>query len=208
MSRPFTIGLFSLACLTALSTALSTGAPAFAEGNAESGLEVFGGGITKTNPQGFNPGQYSQAGAGAVMIKKDALQQVSWFKSRRQVSIEDDSPIVSHSGGAGGGGGAPLSPASFGSNLGGMRMPTNLKQATFGHMVTPELPQAPAARPLMRASQGAFPGKQATANAGNFSAPRAAASYGNSYASAPAVSAASDFEAARVRDVKARLLGR
>jgi hypothetical protein len=204
MSRPFTIGLFSLACLTALSTAISTAAPAFAEGNAESGLEVFGGGITKTNPQGFNPGQYSQAGAGAVMIKKDALQQVSWFKSRRQVSIEDDTPIVSRSGG----GGAALSPASFGSNLGGMRMPTNLKQATFGHMVTPEMPSAPPARPLMRAAQGALPGKQATANVGNFSAPRPAASYGNSYGTAPGVSSAADFEAARVRDVKARLLGR
>jgi hypothetical protein len=204
----FKLETLGLAAFCSLAMAIGA-TPAQAQSNTD--LEVFGGGLTKAHTQGFGV----TAGAGSYSIRKDALEPVSWYKSRRQVYIEDNSPIVSRQGGgpAGGfGNQASLTPATFGGSgamAGAMGAPQNLTPANFAPMVKPEL--APA-RPIMRARQGALQSPPAVANAGVLSAPvreaapANAASY-SSYGGSKTVVSDSDFQAARVRDVKARLLG-
>jgi hypothetical protein len=210
----FKLETLGLAAFCSLAMAIGA-TPAQAQGNTD--LEVFGGGLTKTHTQGFNASQGFgvTAGAGSYSVRKDALEPVSWYKSRRQVYIEDNSPIVSRQGGgpAGGfGNQASLTPATFGGSgamAGAMGAPQNLAPANFGPIVKPEQAQA---RPIMRARQGGLQSQPAVANAGVLNAPvreaapANAASY-SSYSGSKTVVSDSDFQAARVRDVKARLLG-
>lgn len=198
--------------LSALTLSTCAGS-AMAQGK-NTDLEVFGGGLTKSNPQGFSVGQGygNNPNSGAFTIKKDALEQVTWFKSRRQVSIEDDGPIVTdrRTGGFSSNAGArgALSPATFGGSnaLGGaLSAPRNLQQAQFGPMTRPERPQA---RPIMHGGQLASPGKLAASNSAQTPAarPAAQANYGG-YNNAPAAMGDYGSSSAHIREVKARLLG-
>jgi hypothetical protein len=191
--------------------------PALAQGVGLDASDSQGGiqGVTNapSTLQGFNVAKYSSNGTGSVSIKRDALPQATWFKSRRQVTIEDDSPIVSHSGGGGGSGlGNGLSQAGFGSNLGGA--PTYnmaLKPANFGGLSRPDL------TPVHSTIHGpmAAPPMQARPMAISQTLPQApvrqmapAASYGGGYGgAAKPVATTMDYQTAHTRDVKARLLG-
>jgi hypothetical protein len=201
------------------------GMPAYAQSNGQGNadLEVFGGGLAKQHAQGAGnsgsgQGSGGTPGGGTFTIHKDALEHVSWYKSRRQVSIENESPIVTVRGGGQGNGAltAPsgLMPATFGGNsgsYGAMGAPRNLQPAHLGPMTRPALAQA---RPLMHGSRGGSQGKPmvsnppvaAAPNNGRTQPPAAPASYKN-YGGAPPASSEADFNAARIREVKARLLG-
>jgi hypothetical protein len=216
----FTLHRLSMASLASLAISLGlatlAAVPAQAQGKTNSDLEIFGGGLVKNHPQGFTIGGNGiRPGSSAFAIRKDALEQVTWYKSRRQVSIEDESPIVTIRSGSGQGNGAygkaQLTPATFGGSgamASAMGAPRNLIPAQFGPMVKPELAQA---RPLMHSSNGTSQGKPGGSNAAIASAPgrstptSAPTTYGG-YKGGPAVSASTEFEAAHLREVKARLL--
>jgi len=185
------------------------GAPALAQGK-NTDLEVFGGGIAKTNAQGFNvgPGRAANPQSGALNIRRDALEKVTWFKSRRQVSIEDDGPIVTDRRTGGGMAvQANLSPAGFGNTnaMSGSLAPRNLSRAQFGPMTRPEIPQA---RPIMRPGLVASPGKLAASGAQTAAPmrPPAQANYGG-YGQAQGSSGGYSASSEHIREVKAKLLG-
>lgn len=178
-------------------------------------MEVFGGGMAKTNMQGFNVGRgYSNAPApGSMTINKDALEHVSWYKAPRQFYIVDDGPTVSVRGGGGARGG--LTPATFGGSnalAGAIGAPRNLTQANLGPFTRPEPSQA---RPIMHTGKGATRAYTAPSNAMSVNASMAsrtpaaapvAASYGG-YRGAQATTGESGGDQGHVREVKARLLG-
>jgi hypothetical protein len=203
--------------LLSLSLAAMAAAPAQARSNTD--LEMFSGGMASKHPQGgYSAGQGlgQLPGAGSISIKKDALQQVTWYKARRQISIEDDGPIVTNRSSGGQGNGAAigqgmLSPATFGGNgtmSGSINVPHNLTPAHKGPAYKQEFQQA---RPLMRSAQATAQGLRGGSNAPAASGPAqqkppvGASSYG-SYSSGPSVTAEGDSEASHMRQVKARLL--
>jgi len=220
----FTKGTQSIAAsllLSALALPLLAG-PALAQDQFQmqgknTDLEVFGGGIAKTNPQGFSVGNGIAANpqSGALNMRRDALEKVTWFKSRRQVSIEDDGPIVTDRRTGGGMRvSANLSPAAFGNTnaMGGGMAPRNLSRAQFGPMTRPQMPQA---RPIMHSGLVASPGKLGPSGGPSYSSsgpstapvrPIAQANYGG-YGPAPAAAGGYSASSEHIREVKAKLLG-
>jgi len=212
----FTKGAQSVAVsllVSALALPLLAGS-ALAQGK-NTDMEVFGGGLAKSNPQGFNVGAGRAANpqSGALNIRRDALEKVTWFKSRRQVSIEDDTPIFTdrRTGGGGMGVQANLSPAGFGNTnaISGGLAPRNLSRAQFGPMTRPQPSQIPPARPIMHSGMAAVPGTLGPSGAPSAPAirpPAAQANYGG-YNPAQASSGGYSASSEHIREVKAKLLG-
>jgi|GEM_PF-2956608 len=209
----FTKGAQSVAVsllVSALALPLLAG-PALAQGK-NTDMEVFGGGLAKTNPQGFNVGAGRAANpqSGALNIRRDALEKVTWFKSRRQVSIEDDTPIFTDRRTGGGVGvQANLSPAGFGNTnaISGGLAPRNLSRAQFGPMTRPQASQAPPARPIMHPGLAAIPGTLGPSGAPSAPAARPPAAQANYGGYQPAQGSSGGYSASDIREVKARLLG-